>query len=800
MHGDDFLKGPGQSSKHSSSHGKKEEPSSADKSLMHGKKGGGGGGVHAAAQKKKEEEDAYWEAQEKKRMEQANTDRPAPPVDRTVVKITNIQWDRESVTTGGKAFVSMDIDIPPNHAHVTGVTCAVEQLMQGGEWKKTESTSNHCDAKDGKAHCEIAVPPPLNNPDGTTPTKIKYRVEAKHAYSKETLGPPVDAVPGDPASRFDSVVYYIPTRNQYVVYSNLEEYNTLVPEIEKMNGLKGKTKQMLEATDPAVRKQLGEEIDEEAKELFEAQIVGETEPVIEALINIRKPRKWANPPGYVYVRPHALNSGSGHKGKLYKDTDEAIKDNIKDLLEKAPGSKEHSPFFSTEVKCSLFKGDPLTGQWPIKWNFKVEKDGEFLGRGYTFSSEAVVCQYALGFDGIEGSGNWKERKFHLGTGGHISYDLFNGKAEGSFPLPENGVNLLTLLKTSPYLDSVLAKDRKCLLRLNVTLKGDAFVGVSVTGALNLLDLDLSKETLSTGGPKAGSGAEVHGFAGAKVGGGLVVGVEWGAPDLGHKFKALGTCGTDIEGSAGASAEFEWKVEYKDGVFYFHGGAGLTVALGCKGKFTFELGLVEGVHFIGYLCSCLDYHKMDGADKSTFSAYKNIAFTMMALANLPLTTEEAMANKVITNFPRWLKDIKKEYAKVKETLTESSYRTGALNNVPPEALGQALLTIMKFREQADFRSIMQILCTTTRRNANVGTDPSANHKLKWTLRSVWSMAQENEPSLETDLEREDALKKGIKKIMDFGFGIGYVDKHGNPQDQNDVFLHEFQNLLKKYGVI
>ncbi len=125
--------------------------------------------------------------------------------------------------------------------------------------------------------------------------------------------------------------------------------------------------------------------------------------------------------------------------------------------------------------------------------------------------------------------------------------------------------------------------------------------------------------------------------------------------------------------------------------------------------------------------------------------------------------------------------------------------GALANVPPEAKGQALLTIMKTREPDDFLSIKQLLYSTLRRDANVKADPSCNHKLKWTIRSVGYIGDPNSVRPETELEREAALKKGIKKIEDFGNGIGYVDANGNRQDSNKSFLEEFHIILTKYGV-
>jgi hypothetical protein len=172
---------------------------------------------------------------------------------------------------------------------------------------------------------------------------------------------------------------------------------------------------------------------------------------------------------------------------------------------------------------------------------------------------------------------------------------------------------------------------------------------------------------------------------------------------------------------------------------------------------------------------------------------------MTVVSLPMTAEAALAMEVITHFPSWFESLAAKVEKVKQSLTESSYQMGALTNVPPEAMGQALLTIMKTREPADFRSIKQFLYSTLRPGADVKKDPSCNHKLKWTIRSVGYIGDPKAVRPETEIEREAALKKGIKKIMDFGLGIGYVDKNGNPQVKNDDLLEEFQGLLKKYEV-
>ena len=117
----------------------------------------------------------------------------------------------------------------------------------------------------------------------------------------------------------------------------------------------------------------------------------------------------------------------------------------------------------------------------------------------------------------------------------------------------------------------------------------------------------------------------------------------------------------------------------------------------------------------------------------------------------------------------------------------------------EALGQALLTLIRSREQDEFRSIFWILHSSARQGASVKTDPSANHKLKWTLRAVTDIDIPEKDGPETEAKKDEALMLGIKKIEEFGRGTGYFETDGSPAKRSVSFLEIFYTLLEENGV-
>lgn len=760
---------------------------------------GGGGGGAAAKRKAREAAEAENERHFEEEHQRQDKVKDPPTKPKPVVKLSNGKWLVDKGHYGEKAKVSLDVERPSDVAadRITFEVC--ELLPDGKRGKRHSAGEAHLGEGNTSVTCDLTLPQP-EKVDNKVPEKAYFQFVAKHLYSDELQGPRLEAMPGS-TSPFESVMYYSPTRNQYLLFESYEEYQPLQDEIDSLNTLKGKSRQAFEATDTGKRKEIGEEIDKEANKLFEGKVVGEKETTLEELVLVRKPVKWASPPGWAYIRPHTDKDGKKIKGKWYKDTDPKIKENLEDLMKKAPGSKEHSPFFSGELTLKLFKTKPLEAK-KIAWNVKVEKEGTIAGQPFTFSKEAAVCRFMMGWDGAEATANLKDKKIHIGGGGKISFGLFEGKMEGEFPWPEKGVNLLELLSKSEYLDPILAKGRQCLMRLHFTLKADAFAGLTVGGALNLLDLNLTKEKLANGekkGRKVGTGAEGKGFVGGKADTGLTVGVEWARSER-DKFGELANCGAEVGGSVGLGAETEWKIEYRDGVFHFHAGTGITVALGCKGKFSFEVGLEEGWHFVGYLLHCMDYHEVLEITDAAFSAYKNYAFTLMTLGGKALTEDAFLIKELIEHFPDWIAQrTVTQIEEAKRSLWSCTGYQGALSHVPPEALGQALITIMKTREEDDFRHILQILYSTMRPGADIKTDPTANHKLICTLQAVWALQLPENKMPGSDEEKKTALQKGIKAILDFGTGKS-PNQPGKYTKQNGKFIDEFYSILETYGVL
>lgn len=775
------------------------KPTEPDASLVKSRSGAAG---HArrVADAKAAAEQQEWEEEERRRQEPAHIPEPDAPASRTVVKITHLHWDRDTGTLGQTAAVDMNVAIPPEYGHLTKITCGLERQLADGNWKAVTADVKPCNAKDGKARCELTLPEPPKA-DGDAPEKVYYRLTAKHAYSEEAKGPRLEAVPGGPASPFESVLFYSPMRKEYLVFETEEDYRSILPELEKMDRLKGKSRHALEATDPAMRRKTQEEIEAEVHALFDGETIGEAGGAVEELLLVRRNPRWGKTPGWVYIRPHAKKNGTLIQGVWRKDRDATVRKNLDDLLKKAPGSKEHSPLLAADLKLKLFQTDPLQTR-KILWHDTVEKNGTMAGQPFTFSREGAVCRLLMHWDGADGSMDLKEKKIRLGTGGSLSLGILEGKAEGNFPLPEKGVNLLPFLKATPYLGPAIGKGRECMLRLHVTLSAQAFAGLTIAGALNLLDLDLSKEKLSgkkkDGGPHASAGGSVDGFAGAQAGVGLEVAAEWARKEE-DKFEALGSCGVEGGGSAGAGGKAEWEIEYRNGTFHFKAGAALTVGLGCKGGFRFELSVEEGFKFMGHLLNCMDYHYVVEIQAAAFLAYKNYAFTLMTLGHKALTAEKAMAVEIITNFGAWLEKAKTRLQEIKQALADSSVAQATLSNVPPEALGQALITLMQTREQSDFRSILLILNSTVRPRADVKTDPSANHKLIRTLQSLTDLLTPEEKGSAMKAGQGEGVKPAIKKIEDFGKGIGYVDKNGKKPKSNEEFLDDFHALLLKYEV-
>jgi hypothetical protein len=106
--------------------------------------------------------------------------------------------------------------------------------------------------------------------------------------------------------------------------------------------------------------------------------------------------------------------------------------------------------------------------------------------------------------------------------------------------------------------------------------------------------------------------------------------------------------------------------------------------------------------------------------------------------------------------------------------------------------------MQSRQKEDFNAIYWILCSTVRRGTNPKTDPSADHKLKWTLRSASGVQISPKGDPDHESKKEEALQKGIRIIQEFGNASGrWV--HVKGQKANPDFLVKIDDLLRENGI-
>ncbi|MEO6095336.1 MAG: hypothetical protein ABIW76_06555 [Fibrobacteria bacterium] len=732
---------------------------------------------------------------------------PEPPP-KPKAKLSNGKWLMPQGKYGQDIEACVDVELPPEIKDLTRVVFVVFELTADGKrverWRPKPGQEPH--AKDGKAICKVTVPTPAEK-DGQLPVKAYYQFVAKHVYSEEHQGPSLEAAPGPPLSGFESFIFYAPLDDEYLIIDNPEDFKSLDLEIKQLEGLKGATRRAWEAPDDSRRKEVLDQVNEEAPKLFGMEALNNPKVALKEVINLRKYDAWGKTGNWEYIRPSPGpgQEGAPVKGKWVKADDPALKKNLDDLLKKAPGHKEASPLLSGSLSLKLFEVKPKSGQ-PLKWNWKkqVDKEGKIVGQHFTFSKEGAVCRYAYGWDGLEASANLREKNLKIGTSGFMNLALFEGSMTGKIPCPETGVNLLQFLDVKGV-DLFLKKGRKCLLRLQVILSAKAFAGLSVKAALAIPNIDLSKEKPGEKKPKkVEGGGDVGGTLGVQVSDSLAVAPEWSPTDE-RNFKALGKAQVEIGATVGLSGEAKFKVEYANGVFKFKAGAGISLGFGPRAGFQFEVGIGEGWRLVGHLLSCVDYRKVSEISREAFIAYQNYTFTLMILGSKALLDGVITAGEAIGDFKVWLRTKVREMGDTKTRLWDSTGHSSALKGVPPEALGQALQTLMVTREPEDFRSIKCILGSTLAWNAEPWNpkDPSANHKLKWTLRCVTEAEIPEAEGPAKDTKKDEALKAGIKRIRDFGWGTQdgkkYVDKDGNEQETDEKFLDWFEDFLYKNKV-
>lgn len=242
------------------------------------------------------------------------------------------------------------------------------------------------------------------------------------------------------------------------------------------------------------------------------------------------------------------------------------------------------------------------------------------------------------------------------------------------------------------------------------------------------------------------------------------------------------------GTYGAAAGTVFKISYVNGRFHAEFSASLAIGLGGSGGWSFELSVEDGYHFIKHVAESVDFHYVTEITEEAYAVYKNYAFALIAEGEETLLQGANHAVNSVSNFGHWLVEKKDQLADIEKNIMGASLRQVMYQDLPPEALGQAIVTIMKIRTDEDFPVILDILESS-------GSD----HKFKWILRVVSQMKIPEKDEDGRDKASGEALMAGIQKIEDFGLGVGYFDIHGKPQNQDKRFLAAFHALLEKNGV-
>lgn len=715
------------------------------------------------------------------------------------IVLSNARWESPQATYGESVTAIVELRLDPPGSTPPRLDFVFEALEPG-----RHSSTQTLNASAGIAKIRFTVPE-VRGSDGEILPRCGFQFSVKAPGAAPVRSGNLEAAPGSAVSPFDSVIYYNPVRDEYLMCETEEEFKSLKTEVDILEAIRGKGAKAREKEDAARRKEM-EALEKEARELFDGESVGDADGALEELLLVRRNPRWGKVGTSVFIRSHARGK-SKVKWHTRKATDATLKKNLQELLKRAPGDKHVSPLLDRAVKASgSFLEENWSRQWPIKWHLKTEKSGTLAGRPYTVTKEAAVCRFVAG-GSLDVDLDFKDRAITLGGSSKVSYALFEGRMEGTIPMPEAGINLLDYIAPIDYLKDFLKRGRECRIRLALVLTAQAFVGVTARVALSLPHIDLSKAKLKPvpgkkKPPAKGAQGKVGGsgeiFGGAKGEGGLAVAVQWSTTSATTSFIDLATGGFTAGASAGAGGKIEGLVEFEGGKFRFKLSAAACLGLGIKGEIAFDLDLDEGCALIGHLFHSVDYHFVGEVSLKAFQVFTNYGFTLMVEGEEVLTGAVKRSGELVEDFRGWLGEMSDDIVDVKNRLASSIRHRSCLHRISPEALAQVLETLMQTREESDFENIRLLLESTMPPKADVDKDPSANHKLKCALRLLSGVKIPKSGS-ERDLAKEKALEVGMERILNFGVGVGFKDAAGNKANPNSEFVQSMKSLFKRYKV-
>ena len=659
----------------------------------------------------------------------------------------------------------------PNGEMVTGVVDAT-------------ATVTRMNVSPGRHMFELIDPKREEKQKAKEEKKAKEKNAAsKSASEHESEAADNDSVGAEGTSDFKGAIFYSPGAQEYLMIESEEDFKAFSTSVEKSHAIRGKTQEAWEKKNAEERKEELEKVRKEWEKLFEHEVGGSADSAIEELLLVQSNKRWGKTTEFVHIPKKWRKNGKLVPGRWKKQSDKVLKKTLDELLKHSEGESEKQEtepgkcLTNPNLKLKLFTSDPVSGgawKWESPKEEKKEKNDHF-----EFSEEAAIGRYVRGYKG-EAEFAPFSGKVSVAMSGEASFSLFEGKMGGKIFMPRrSGVNLFELLCNEKGKNACSDKNRECRLRITLKNEESFFAGISVSGAIAFPAIDLSKDVKKR---KAEASTSVGGFAGVQGKLELVLVPEWSEESEGE-FKGLGEIGSEAGFTAGAAANISFKISYQNGRFHYHFKAAAAWGLGGDVGWKFEVDVNEGYKLIHHLLKNTEFHRMVEIELAAFTAYKDYAFAL-AVEGVEIAQLGAIAAMAkVHHFEYWLEQRKEEIAKLGEKVKGNSLREVMFQKMPPEALGQAILTVMLTREETDFDTIIDILKAS-----------ESSHETKWVLRNVGRIKMESNVSPHFEKEKERALKAGIKKIEDFGKGVGYLDKDGSAAKANLDFLGQLTGIV------
>ncbi len=686
--------------------------------------------------------------------------------------------------------VSVAAQSPPDLEHLTRVEFTCWPDIEKGRERFSSRQSGHIRA--GRASALFFLSRPTVGEAGNAVATCRFLFQAKHSRSEPILSAPLQAAAArqDPC---DGVVLYSPRFDEYLVCDSEPELRPLLEGMLGLTGLRDRSRQAWRETDPSRRYQALQTLSQDAQEFLAKATAGSAAAGVEELLLLQGNERWGKLAGWNYIAACDREAGKDPlPGRYRRLTPAGAQRRLDALLKRKPEPSGPSRWWTGKLALHLLATPPKQGS-PWEWRKPGTGGGKEALEAFRFTAVAAAMRYFAGWNGAEAAFDPLHGKLRLGASGQASYSLLEGEAKWILDLPDaGGVNLVWWLRGVKYASRFLLDPRReCLVKISLEGSVSAFVGATALGAL-AVGLDRI--------PRQEASATLDAFAGAQGKAGGHASVQWSAGSA-LPFHALGGLGMQGGVSLGLGLEGRLKVTWEQGRFRFEMSAAAAWGIGAKGGFIFEADAGESWKLIGHLMDCVDFHfvaEISAAAYRVYTAYAFAALQGAADGELErMERERDWERDQAVRFQAWLDNLGADLEKFKANLWESCAHRSLLRKSPPQALGQAVRTILQSHGRNDSRILMHFLYSTLRPGALPPGDDGADHKLKWTLRHVSDVEIPDRGDPLRERRKAEALQEGIRRIRAFGLEW---DGSGWQAPENDgSFTTRFRQLLRENGL-